>query len=60
MPPELNLDLTLEQQFQIQMMAKEFAAMNHADLQELLLKTSYLLMVKENVIKSLLKIDLDQ
>lgn len=55
MPPELDLELTLEQQFQMQIIAQEVETMNQEKLKALLLKTSHLLMVRENVIKTLTK-----
>lgn len=55
MLPELDLELTLEQKFQMQLIEKELATMSQAKMQELLLKTSHLLMVKENVIRALAK-----
>jgi hypothetical protein len=55
MLPELDLDLTLEQKFQMQLIEKELAAMSQEKMKDLLLKTSHLLMVKENVIRTLTK-----
>lgn len=55
MLPELDLELSLEQQFQMQIIEKELATMSQEKLKELLLKTSHLLMVKENVIRVLTK-----
>jgi hypothetical protein len=53
MLPELDLELSLEQQFQMKVIEKELATMSQDKLKELLLKTSHLLMVKENVIRAL-------
>ncbi|MBL1178198.1 hypothetical protein [Pantanalinema sp. GBBB05] len=55
MLPKLDFDLTLEQQFQMQLIEKEVAMMSQEKLKSLLLTTSHLLMVKENVIRSLTK-----
>lgn len=54
MLPRLDLELTLEQQFQMQLFEKELATMSREKLENLLLKTSELLMVKENIIKLLM------
>ncbi|MBW4580310.1 MAG: NblA/ycf18 family protein [Tildeniella nuda ZEHNDER 1965/U140] len=55
MLPELDLELTLEQKFQMKLIEKELTTMSPAKLKELLLTTSHLLMVKENVIRALAK-----
>lgn len=55
MLPEFDLELTLEQQFQLQLLEKELATVNQEKLKELVLKTSHLLMLRENVIRSLTK-----
>lgn len=55
MLPKLDLELTLEQQFQMQLIEKELATMSQEKLKSLLLTTSHLLMVKENIIRSLTK-----
>jgi hypothetical protein len=55
MLPKLNLDLTLEQQFQMKVIEEEIATMSHEKMKDLLLKTSELLMVRENVIRELTK-----
>jgi hypothetical protein len=55
MLPKLDLELTLEQQFQLQIIEKELAMMSQEKLKDLLLKTSHMLMVKENVIRALTK-----
>ncbi|MBD2075230.1 NblA/ycf18 family protein [Phormidium sp. FACHB-592] len=51
----VDFELTLEQQFQMQVIEKELATMNQAKLKDLLLQTSRLLMIKENIICSLAK-----
>uniref|UniRef100_B8HKI1 Phycobilisome degradation protein nblA n=1 Tax=Cyanothece sp. (strain PCC 7425 / ATCC 29141) TaxID=395961 RepID=B8HKI1_CYAP4 len=53
MIPELDLQLTLEQKFQLQVIESEVATMNREKLIELVIKTSQLLMIKENAIRSL-------
>lgn len=53
MLPNIDLELTLEQQFQMQLIEKELATASQEKLKELVLKTSHLLMVKENLIRSL-------
>jgi hypothetical protein len=53
--PELSLDLTFEQQFQMRLMEEQVGAMNQQQTKELLLQASRLLMMKDNVIKSLVK-----
>jgi hypothetical protein len=55
MLPELSLELTLEQQFQMRIMEEQVAGMPQQQMQELLLQASRLLMVKDNVIRSLIK-----
>jgi hypothetical protein len=55
MLPKLDFELTLEQQFQMQLIEQELANMSQEKLKSLLLRTSHLLMVKENVIRSLTK-----
>lgn len=52
---DVDFELTLEQQFQMQIIEKELATMSQAKLKALLLQTSHLLMVKENIIRSLAK-----
>lgn len=53
MLPNIDLELTLEQQFQMQLIEKELATVSQEKLKELVLKTSHLLMMKENLIRSL-------
>lgn len=55
MLPELSLELTLEQQFQMRIMEEQVVGMPQQQMQELLLQASRLLMVKDNVIRSLIK-----
>ena len=52
---ELNLDLSLEQQFKIKIFEQSIAAMNSEEARSLLLEASKLLMVKDNIIKGLMK-----
>lgn len=52
---ELNLDLSLEQQFKMKIFEQSIAAMNSEEARSLLLEASKLLMVKDNIIKSLMK-----
>lgn len=54
-PIEINSDLTLEQKFQMQVLDKIVKDMSREQAIYLLLETSRLLMVKDNMIKSLLK-----
>lgn len=54
-PIEINPDLTLEQKFQMQVLDKIVQDMSREQAIYLLLETSRLLMVKDNMIKSLLK-----
>jgi Phycobilisome degradation protein nblA len=54
-PIEINPDLTLEQKFQMQVLDKVVQYMSREQAVYLLLETSKLLMVKDNMIKSLLK-----
>jgi hypothetical protein len=50
-----SFELTLEQQFQMRLMEKSAEQMNREQMQELLLQTAKLLMVKDNVIRDLIK-----
>jgi hypothetical protein len=52
---ELNLDLSLEQQFNMKLFEQSIAAMNSEEARSLLLEASKLLMVKDNIIKGLMK-----
>lgn len=54
MLPKLDLELTLEQQFQMQLFEKELATMSRERMESLLLKISETVMVKENIIKLLM------
>jgi len=47
-------DLTLEQQFQMRLMEQSAENMSQEQLSELLVQVSRLLLLKENVIKSLM------
>jgi hypothetical protein len=53
--PELSLELTFEQQFQMRVMEEQVGSMNQQQTRELLLQASRLLMMKDNVIRSLVK-----
>jgi hypothetical protein len=55
MLPEISLELTLEQQFQMRLMEEQVGAMTQQQVQDLLLQASRLLMLKDNVIRSLVK-----
>jgi hypothetical protein len=55
MLPELDLNLTLEQQFQLRLMEEQIPNMSAEQAQSLLIEASRLLMVKDNVIRSLVK-----
>jgi hypothetical protein len=50
----INLELTLEQKFQIRLMEKSTQTMSRNEALDLLLQTSRLLMLKDNVIKQLM------
>ncbi|MBW4623114.1 MAG: NblA/ycf18 family protein [Cyanosarcina radialis HA8281-LM2] len=50
-----SFELTLEQQFQMRLMEKSAEQMNREQMQELLLQTAKLLMVKDNVIRDLIR-----
>jgi hypothetical protein len=53
--PNLNLELTLEQQFQMKLFENSIENISLEQAQSLLLDVSKLLMVKDNVIRSLIK-----
>lgn len=48
-------DLTLEQQFQMRLMEASADNMTHEQVQALLVQASRLLMIKDNVIRNLLR-----
>jgi hypothetical protein len=48
-------DLTLEQQFQMRLMEASADGMSHEQAQALLVQASRLLMIKDNVIRNLLR-----
>lgn len=50
-----SFELTLEQQFQMRLMEEAAQGMSCDELKELLLKSSRLLMLKDNVIRDLVK-----
>ncbi len=53
--PELNLKLTLEQQFNMRLFEDSAEAMSREQALSLLMEASRLLMIKDNIIKDLLK-----
>lgn len=55
---QLNLDLSLEQKFKMRLFEQSVEGMNIEEARELLLEASKLLMVKDNIIKGLMKQDL--
>uniref|UniRef100_B8HRV7 Phycobilisome degradation protein nblA n=1 Tax=Cyanothece sp. (strain PCC 7425 / ATCC 29141) TaxID=395961 RepID=B8HRV7_CYAP4 len=55
MLPDLSLELTFEQQFQMRLMEEQVGSMSQQQAKELLLQASKLLMMKDNVIRSLIK-----
>jgi hypothetical protein len=55
MPSEISLELTLEQQFQMRLMEEQVVSLSQQQIEDLLLQASRLLMLKDNVIRSLLK-----
>jgi CRISPR/Cas system CMR subunit Cmr4 (Cas7 group RAMP superfamily) len=50
-----SFNLTLEQQFQIRLIEESTQQMTPEQMQEMLIQVSRLLMVKDNVIRSLMK-----
>jgi Phycobilisome degradation protein nblA len=48
-------ELSLEQEFQIKLMEESSQQLTHDQIQNLLLQASRLLMIKDNVIRSLIK-----
>jgi hypothetical protein len=50
-----SFQLTLEQQFQMRLMEESAEKMDRQQIQDLLLQTARLLMVKDNVIRDLIK-----
>ncbi|MDJ0592184.1 MAG: NblA/ycf18 family protein [Pleurocapsa sp. MO_226.B13] len=52
---ELNMNLTVEQQFQMRLYQESVQAMKPEEARSLLLEASKLLMVKDNIIKGLMK-----
>lgn len=57
MLPKLNLDLTTEQQFMLQVYQQQIGNLSPEDCCKLLLQTITQNMVKDNVIKTLLRSD---
>ncbi len=50
-----SFQLTLEQQFQMRLMEESAQRMSREQMQDVLIQTARLLMVKENVIRDLLR-----
>lgn len=50
-----SFELTLEQQFQMRLMEESASQMSPDQMQKLLLQTVQLLMIKDNVIRNLMK-----
>lgn len=50
-----SFELTLEQQFQMRLMEQSAQQMTREQMQELLIQSARLLMVKDNVIRDLVK-----
>ncbi|NJP09295.1 MAG: photosystem I reaction center subunit XII [Leptolyngbyaceae cyanobacterium RU_5_1] len=50
-----SFELSLEQQFQMRLMEESAQQMSQEQMRELLLQTARLLMVKDNVIRNLVK-----
>ena len=59
MLPKLNLDLTTEQQFMLQVYQQQIANLSPEDCRRMLLQTITQNMAKDNVIKTLLRSDAD-
>jgi hypothetical protein len=51
----LNLDLSLEQEFKIKLFEQSVQGLNPEEMRSLLLSASKLLMVKDNIIQGLMK-----
>lgn len=50
-----SFDLSLEQQFQMRLMEESAEKMSREQMQELLIEASRLLMIKDNLIRDLIK-----
>lgn len=57
---KLNMDLSLEQKFRMRIYEESVQTMNPEEARSLLLEASKLLMVKDNIIKGLMKQELDR
>jgi hypothetical protein len=55
---DLNMNLSLEQEFKMRIFQESVRAMNPEEARSLLVEASKLLMVKDNIIKSLILQDL--
>lgn len=51
----LNLNLTLEQEFKVKLLEQSVLEMNPEEMRDLLMSASKLLMVKDNIIQGLMK-----
>jgi CRISPR/Cas system CMR subunit Cmr4 (Cas7 group RAMP superfamily) len=51
----ISFDLSLEQQFQMKLVEQSTENMNREQMQELLVEISRLVMLKDNIIKGLMK-----
>ena len=56
---DLNISLSLEQEFKMRIFQESVEAMNPHQARSLLLEASKLLMVKDNIIKGLIKKELE-
>ncbi len=52
---QLNLELSIEQKFKMRIFQESVKTMNPEDARSLLLEASQLLMVKDNIIRGLMK-----
>lgn len=55
---DFNMNLNLEQEFKMRIFQESVRAMNPEEARSLLIEASKLLMVKDNIIKGLIKQDL--
>jgi hypothetical protein len=54
-PPPLSLELTIEQQFQLHMMKHNLDSMSETEAKELLIQAMQMLMIKDNVLRGMLR-----
>ena len=52
---QLDMDLTIEQEFKMQVFKESIQVMNPEEARNLLLEASKLLMIKDNIIRGLMK-----